>query len=346
MQVIVASGLVAWYVLVLERIDSATSTVRSPAVDSWMLRLVLEALLVEVTMALALVVVPTIAFTRRARRTGVMSAAATRPMSVRAARSASVQFAVGFVEGLVVLGLMRVRAWPVLVPLVLLALWWSFVSNPRTVQFVASLRRAHASDHWTGVVSGLTSAPIETWVNPVRHYSSAVWANFARHRHTDILIATDTVDQWPVDEQRALLAHELGHVQLGHWAVIRRATVAQRVAAGMIGASVLMIADSDGSRDPVSYSLFRVGSFFAIAVLSMLLSRWRRSIESAADAHALDLTRDPAAFQRMVLSLTRSNRAAVSGLGSSNACGGMAPGKRIELADRWASDHALPPPAP
>ncbi|MDP2292862.1 MAG: M48 family metalloprotease, partial [Actinomycetota bacterium] len=169
-------------------------------------------------------------------------------------------------------------------------------------------------------------------------------ATIGRQRTPDHMVATDTIDDLPVDEQRALLAHELGHLRLGHVATLERAGTLQRVAATMVGAITVVIADTDGSQDPRAYGVFRVATFLAAMVIMSMMGRWRQGFERAADQHALTLTRDPEAFKRMVLSITRANRSPVAGFGASNACGLIAPAERLESADRWAA--AQTPPAP
>jgi STE24 endopeptidase len=129
------------------------------------------------------------------------------------------------------------------------------------------------------------------------------------------LVLFDTILSRPVEQIRAVAAHEIGHWRLGH---IKRLIPA---AAGMllVNFAVLRLvlgwdrairwAGVDSLRDPAALPLFLL--VFPIgSALTGLVSAWiTRAGEREADIFALDVTRDPAAASAMLRSLHTDNLA-------------------------------------
>lgn len=91
---------------------------------------------------------------------------------------------------------------------------------------------------------------------------------------------------------------------------------------------------------PLAYVDLAGIAFGLTAAGAIARGRWQRRRERDADAFALDLTRDPAAFVGLVRSLTVSAGAAVGARGI--GCTHASAAQRIELARAWVAAHATP----
>ncbi|MFI6979552.1 M48 family metallopeptidase [Embleya sp. NPDC050154] len=133
-----------------------------------------------------------------------------------------------------------------------------------------------------------------------------------------IVVYDTTVRDADPREVELIAAHELGHAKRNdvlHGTLIGAAALAAGVCALgllMTCAPLLRRAGADEAGDPRSLALLLA----AVAVIGtlagpgeMLISR---RLEARADVHALDLTRDPAAFIRMQHSLAVANRSNVT----------------------------------
>jgi STE24 endopeptidase len=127
------------------------------------------------------------------------------------------------------------------------------------------------------------------------------------------IVVYDTVlDQLPDDQIESIVAHELGHVAADD--VLTGTLIGALGAAGGVAAlgwllssrPLLRRTGADGPGDPrvVPLALFLVaaGTLLVTPVQNLV----SRQIEARADLHALDLTRDPAAFIAMQQKLTES----------------------------------------
>jgi STE24 endopeptidase len=127
------------------------------------------------------------------------------------------------------------------------------------------------------------------------------------------IVVYDTVlRELPDDQIESIVAHELGHVAAND--VLTGTLIGALGAAGGVAAlgwlltsrRLLRRAGADGPGDPrvVPLALFLVaaGTLLATPVQNLV----SRQIEARADLHALNLTRDPAAFVEMQQKLTES----------------------------------------
>ena len=168
-----------------------------------------------------------------------------------------------------------------------------------------------------------------------------------------IVIYDNLLDQAPAEQVRTVVAHELGHaaehdVRNGTLLGALAAAVGVCALAGLLAWPWLQgRAAADGPGDPRILALVLavvavIG--FATGPVQSLVSR---RVETRADVHALDLTRDPTTFARMQRSLALKSHAdlepppIVFGMFATHP---TAP-QRIALARAWAEQHDLPEPA-
>ena len=168
-----------------------------------------------------------------------------------------------------------------------------------------------------------------------------------------IVVYDNLLEQAPPDQVRTVVAHELGHAAEHD---VRNGTLigALAAAAGICALAGLLAwpwlqqrADTGGPADPRGLALVLalvtvIG--FASGPMQSLVSR---RIETRADVHALDLTRDPDTFAQMQRALALTSHADLEppavlfGMFASHP---TAP-QRIALARTWAEMHGLPGPA-
>lgn len=347
MQVVFAVVFFAWFMLVMDRMKGLSNRVAAPLRQPFWTRLLLEATLIEGTLVLATVVVPLAMAFRRSRLSGAATAAARRPAAVRGARTAVLSVCLGIAEGVIVFVAFHSPFWWAITPIAIAAFWWAFNLRPLAMmRLQLPLQPTTESDRWPTHLASLGSAAAEvhTWSLPVRHHSTEISMLVARQAGGDHMIAWDTLDDLAPDEQRAMVAHEFGHVQLGHYRATALLMTGVRCLSAMAG--VLLVVATvglDHRTDPRAYATFRGAAFFVSIYVGLLAARRRKRWENDADAHALGLTRDPAAFERMVVALTRANRAAVSGSAASSSCGASSPAERVQFAKKWAAAHSMQP---
>lgn len=171
----------------------------------------------------------------------------------------------------------------------------------------------------------------------------------ATHR---IVVYDTLLDQSPPEEVRSIVAHELGHVaddDVRNGTLIGAAAAAAAVCglAGLLSWPWLLNrAGSAGAADPRVLALVLA----LVAVLGVLSAPGQnlisRRIETRADVHALDLTRDPATFARMQRSLALASyadpspAAVVFGMFASHPTNPQ----RIALARTWARRNGVDEP--
>ena len=172
----------------------------------------------------------------------------------------------------------------------------------------------------------------------------------ATHR---IVVYDTLLEEAPAAEVRSIVAHELGHM-VNH--DVRNGTLLGALAAAAAGCVLggllswqwlLNRSASDGPGDPRVIALVLA----IVAVLSLVASPVEnlvsRRVETRADVHALDLTRDPETFIRMQHNLGVT---AYSDLDPPPVLFGMFSShptkpQRIALARTWAGLHDRPQPA-
>jgi len=153
----------------------------------------------------------------------------------------------------------------------------------------------------------------------------------------DTLIAQDTPAQI-----RVLTAHELGHAKYDD---VLHGTLegALAVAAALVGLFLLLGARAGRPRlVPLMLALYAVVAF-AVSPLTNLVSR---HIEARADAHSLQLTRDPTTY------VEAQKKLAIAGLDDLKPSRVLyalffshpAPAERIAMARDWARQHGVPEP--
>jgi STE24 endopeptidase len=179
-------------------------------------------------------------------------------------------------------------------------------------------------------------------------------AYFAGQGPTRTVVLSDTLlGRYSPRELSAVVAHEAGHVNESLWPARLASAVALLL--GMVGLQVLLGALARrgwfglrAADDVVGYLVI----FFLFQLLTTIagpVAAWRSRLrESDADAFALRLTRDPAAFASMMAKLTAQNRAdPVPPRWSELWRAGHPPAaRRLAMALRFASDQGLPVPLP
>jgi STE24 endopeptidase len=169
-----------------------------------------------------------------------------------------------------------------------------------------------------------------------------------------IVVYDTLLDTPPPEDVKLVVAHELGHAKnhdVLHASLIGAlaAAVGVAVLAALLDWSpVLQRSDVSGAGDPAVVALLMALTSFAVFVAMPIENLVSRRIEARADAHALDLTHDPAG----VVGLER--RLAVANLSD------LEPNRwlyawfashpttvdRIESARNWARLHQVPVPPP
>jgi len=153
----------------------------------------------------------------------------------------------------------------------------------------------------------------------------------------DTLIAQDSPD-----EVRVITAHELGHAKYDD--VLHGTIEGALAVAAAICALFLLLGASAGDprRVPLMIALYVVVSF-AVSPLTNLVSR---HIEARADAHSLQLTRDPSTY------VAAQKKLALAGLDDLKPSPVLyalffshpSPTQRIAMARDWARQHHVPEP--
>ena len=263
-------------------------------------------------------------------------------------------------------------------------LGWALLSGPvrpRTrlavAVVVASLAVPVGSALWPLVVEPATRSTVELADGPVRDdvleladragvSVERVVVSDASRRRTSVnaqvsglgptreVELTDTLLELPREQVRAVVAHELAHVEARDVAV-GSALGALGAAAGV--ALLLVVADAAlvrraartwGLRDPASaavlVALVSLGSVLALPASGAL----SRAVETRADVRSLELTQDPRAVAEVQRSLAVRNVGALEAglddvlLGRSHP---VVP-RRLATTRAWAAAKGLPVPPP
>jgi STE24 endopeptidase len=153
----------------------------------------------------------------------------------------------------------------------------------------------------------------------------------------------DTLLRIPPEQVRLVVAHELGHAKRND---VLYGTMVGALAA-LFGVILLRLLIGSRLADPrntaLLLALIAVGTTVAAPAQNLI----SRRIETRADVHSLDLTRDPAGFAAMQHQLAVTNISALDpapwrfAMFSSHPT----PPQRIEVARTWGSQHgiAVPP---
>lgn len=179
-------------------------------------------------------------------------------------------------------------------------------------------------------------------------------AYFAGQGPTRTVVLSDTLlGHYSPRELAAVVAHEAGHVHESFWPA--RLGSAAALLLGVLGLQALLQALARrrwlGLRAPddvVGYLVVFL-AFELLTTLAAPVANWRsRARESDADAFALTLTRDPAAFASMMAKLTVQNRADPVPPRWSELWRASHPpaARRLARALRFASEQGLPLPLP
>ncbi len=169
-----------------------------------------------------------------------------------------------------------------------------------------------------------------------------------------IVVYDTLLERAAPDEIRLIVAHELGHAKQ-HDVLHGTLTGALAMAAGVIAVylavqvqPLLRRAGVESAADPRSVALVLLVVTVLTTVTGPLQMLVSRRVETRADVHALESTRDPASFVAMQRRLAVTNLSdldpptVVFGLFASHP---TAP-QRIGVARAWARLHGVPEPAP
>ncbi|MGH8823976.1 MAG: M48 family metallopeptidase [Jiangellaceae bacterium] len=167
-----------------------------------------------------------------------------------------------------------------------------------------------------------------------------------------IVVYDTLLDQAPAEQVRTVVAHELGHaaehdVRTGTLLGALGAAAGVCALAGLLGWPWLLArAGADGPRDPrVLVAVLAIAGLVGI-VTAPLQGLVSRRIETRADVHSLDLTRDPTTFAEMQRSLALASHSDLDPptlVFVMFASHPTAP-QRIALARAWADLNDVPEP--
>ena len=157
------------------------------------------------------------------------------------------------------------------------------------------------------------------------------------------IVVYDTLLRRPPGDVRQVVAHELGHARHGD---VLRGTLVGALAVLLAVVLLRLMAGSrlaDPRRTAFLLALVAIGTTVAAPAQNLI----SRRVETRADVHALDLTRDPAGFAQMQRALSLTNLSALDprpwrfAMFSTHPT----PPQRIELARTWGARHGieLPP---
>lgn len=154
------------------------------------------------------------------------------------------------------------------------------------------------------------------------------------------------------EEVRLIVAHELGHAENKD---VVKGTLLGAFGVALLVCVLALLGRSDGLLSRVGVASFGDGRAVALLIALVTVATFvtgpvqaliSRRIETRADVHALDLTRDPAAMIAMQRRLSTTNLSdldpspLVFGLFASHPTGPQ----RIALARTWARAHGVPVP--
>jgi STE24 endopeptidase len=158
----------------------------------------------------------------------------------------------------------------------------------------------------------------------------------------------------PRPEIEVVVAHELGHA--------KRNDVLHGTLVGALGAAagacllylvmtsprLLRRAGAESAADPRSIALMLAAVTVLVQVTAPVQNLVSRRVEARADAHSLDLTRDPGAYVRMQRSLSTRNLDELTPSPLEYALWNNHPAgpERIAMGREWARLHHVPVPPP
>jgi STE24 endopeptidase len=152
------------------------------------------------------------------------------------------------------------------------------------------------------------------------------------------IVVYDTLLRKSPDDVRLVVAHELGHAK---HADVLRGTLVGALAAFFAVALLRLLAGSfaDPRRTALLLALMTAGSAIAAPAQNLI----SRRIETRADLHALDVTREPAAFASTEHALAVTNLSALDPAPWRFAmfADHPTPPQRISLARTWGAQHGI-----
>jgi STE24 endopeptidase len=131
--------------------------------------------------------------------------------------------------------------------------------------------------------------------------ANAYVAGLGRTRR--IVVSDTLLDAAPPEEVRTVVAHELGHRRKRHLLFGTLLSVLGGVAATVVVWAVLGSEVADPHRLPIVLLLVFALGLAALPLLTAVSRRWERS----ADHYALELTNEPAAYERVFRRLAATN---------------------------------------
>jgi STE24 endopeptidase len=167
-----------------------------------------------------------------------------------------------------------------------------------------------------------------------------------------ILVSDTLLARFPVDEVEVVLAHELGHHARGH---LRQGLLVQ---GAVMGASLWLAAHGltwgasrlalEGPADPAGLPLLGLLVTGIGLLTTPVLAAWSRHLEREADQVALDVTRDPRAFEAAMERLADLNLAERQPHRLKEWLWASHPSieRRIAAARRFAGEQGLATPGP
>jgi len=128
-----------------------------------------------------------------------------------------------------------------------------------------------------------------------------------------IVIYDNLLENYPLDEVRAVLAHEMGHWQKGH--IIQGLTLGilgSYFVWGLLAIFLRKIRPASGYYRPHLWAGLQLFLLLIMMVTNPLQNYISREMEKQADQVALELTEDPAVLVRLQINLTTTNLSDVS----------------------------------
>lgn len=128
-----------------------------------------------------------------------------------------------------------------------------------------------------------------------------------------IVIYDNLLQNYPLDEVRAVLAHEIGHWQKGHIIQgLRLGILGNCLIWGLLAFFLRMFRSPSGHYRPQLWASLQLFLMLILMVANPLQNYISREMEKQADQVALELTGNPAAVVRMQINLATRNLSDVS----------------------------------
>ncbi|GAA3149074.1 M48 family metallopeptidase [Planomonospora alba] len=192
----------------------------------------------------------------------------------------------------------------------------------------------------------------EVLVADASRRTTAVNAYVSGFGATRRIVVYDTLLRAPADEVELVVAHELGHARNGD---VLYGTLVGALGAACGACLLYLVTSSRALRrragvpsvaDPAATALLMGLLSLATVLSGPAQNLVSRQIEARADAHALDLTRDPVTFAAMQRRLALSNISDLSPDAVEHLLYASHPAipERIAMARSWAALNGLPEP--